>query len=380
MFNFIDKIQFKYHQLKKILTLSNKKIKIIFYSESKFYQKFSYSLIEFFSKKYPGQVYYVSSDLDDKIEDLNVKNLFIGKSLLMGFFFSIIKAEYLFLTLTDLGNHSIKKTKNIDKYIYYNHSGSSTFRGYTEGSFDNYDIILCNGQYQIDEIRFREKQKNIVKKDLVLTGHFYFDYLSKKIDFNQKANEILLAPTWSYEYKNFINENFIHLIEKLIEKNFNVIFRPHPEHFKRSRSILEIVNNKFKSNDKFSLDDKANNLESMQKAKCLITDISDIALEYMLVLNRPVLYLDSSKIHNKNYSYFKDFENIELKFKNEFGLTFNDKDINKIDLLINNSIKNFNLNILDLKQMRDKYYFNFEKTIEKFEKIWEDKIVNFKSD
>ena len=380
MFNFIDKIQFKYHQLKKILTLSNKKIKIIFYSESKFYQKFSYSLIEFFSKKYPGQVYYVSSDLDDKIEDLNVKNLFIGKSLLMGFFFSIIKAEYLFLTLTDLGNHSIKKTKNIDKYIYYNHSGSSTFRGYTEGSFDNYDIILCNGQYQIDEIRFREKQKNIVKKDLVLTGHFYFDYLSKKIDFNQKANEILLAPTWSYEYKNFINENFIHLIEKLIEKNFNVIFRPHPEHFKRSRSILEIVNNKFKSNDKFSLDDKANNLESMQKAKCLITDISDIALEYMLVLNRPVLYLDSSKIHNKNYSYFKDFENIELKFKNEFGLTFNDKDINKINLLINNSIKNFNSNILDLKQMRDKYYFNFEKTIEKFEKIWEDKIVNFKSD
>ena len=380
MFNFIDKIQFKYHQLKKILNLSNKKIKIIFYSESKFYQKFSYSLIEFFSKKYPGQVYYVSSDLDDKIEDLNVKNLFIGKSLLMGFFFSIIKAEYLFLTLTDLGNHSIKKTKNIDKYIYYNHSGSSTFRGYTEGSFDNYDIILCNGQYQIDEIRFREKQKNIVKKDLVLTGHFYFDYLSKKIDFNQKANEILLAPTWSYEYKNFINENFIHLIEKLIEKNFNVIFRPHPEHFKRSRSILEIVNNKFKSNDKFSLDDKANNLESMQKAKCLITDISDIALEYMLVLNRPVLYLDSSKIHNKNYSYFKDFENIELKFKNEFGLTFNDKDINKINLFINNSIKNFNSNILDLKQMRDKYYFNFEKTIEKFEKIWEDKIVNFKSD
>ena len=115
----------------------------------------------------------------------------------------------VFLTLTDLGNHLIKKTKNIDKYIYYNHSGSSTFRSYTEGSFDNYDIILCNGQYQIDEIRFREKQKNIVKKDLVLTGHFYFDYLSKRIDFNQKANEILLAPTWSYEYKNFINGHYI---------------------------------------------------------------------------------------------------------------------------------------------------------------------------
>ena len=130
----------------------------------------------------------------------------------------MIKAEYLFLTLTDLGNHSIKKNKNIDKYVYFNHSGSSTFRGYTEGSFDNYDIILCNGQYQIDEIRFREKRKNISKKDLILTGHFYFDHISKKINHNLNPNEILIAPTWSYDYKNFISENFISIIEVLLKK------------------------------------------------------------------------------------------------------------------------------------------------------------------
>ena len=379
MFKFIKNFRFNYQQLKKILNLSNNKIKIIFYSESKFYQKFSYSLIHFFSKKYPGQVYYVSSDLDDKIENLDIKNLFIGNNLLMGFFFSIIKAEFLFLTITDLDNHSIKKTKNIDNYIYYNHSGSSTFRGYTEGSFDNYDIILCNGQYQVDEIRFREKQKNILKKDLVLTGHFYFDYLSKKIDFNQNPDEILIAPTWSYEYKNFINENFIGIINELLKKDYKVSFRPHPEHYKRSKKILTNIRNEFKSNNNFRIDNDPSNIESMQKAKCLVTDISDIALEYMLVLNRPVLYLESSKIHNKNYSDFKDFENIELKFKNKFGLTFDNKDIHKIDSLINESIINFNSKILDLKQMKDKYYFNFEKTIEKFEKIWEDKIVNSQS-
>ena len=379
MFNLINKIRFNFQQLKKILNLSNKKIKIIFYSESKFYQKFSYSLLDFFSKKYPGQVYYVSSDLNDRIKDLDINNLFIGNGLLMSFFFSIIKAEFLFLTLTDLGNHSIKKTKNIDKYVYYNHSGSSTFRGYTEGSFDNYDIILCNGQYQIDEIRSREKKKNILKKDLVLTGHFYFDFITKKIDFSQKPHEILIAPTWNYEYKNFINENFIQIIDQLLQKNYKVCFRPHPEHFKRSRSILKIINNKFKSNDNFRFDDNASNLDSMQKAKCLVTDISDIALEYLLVLNRPVLYLDSSKIHNKSYSDFKDFETIEIKLKNEFGLTFNDDDIKSIDSLIDDSIKNFGSRILDLKHTKDKYYFNFEKTIEKFEKIWEDIIVNSKS-
>ena len=114
----------------------------------------------------------------------------------------------------------------------------------------------------------------------------------------------------------------------------------------------------------------------MQNAKCLITDISDIALEYMLILNRPVLYLDSSKIHNKNYSDFKDFVNVELKFKDEFGFTFKEEDIKKIDTLINNSVQNFESKISDLNRLRDEYYFNFGKTIQKFEKIWEDQILN----
>jgi len=376
MLDIIKKIKSNFQQFKKIFKLTDKKIKIVFYSESKFYQKFSYSLIEFFSKKYPGQVYYVSSDLDDKIENLNVNNLFIGKGFLMNFFFSIIKSEFLFLTLTDLGNHSIKKNKNVDKYVYYNHSGSSTFRGYTESSFDNYDIILCNGQYQIDEIRFREKQKNIPKKNLVLSGYFYFDIISKNIDFNHVADKILIAPTWSYDYKKFINENFIEIINQLLEKKYKVIFRPHPEHFKRSKEVLKIIDKKFGLNDNFSFDDKVNNLESMQNAKCLITDISDIALEYMLILNRPVLYLDSRKIHNKNYSDFKDFMNMELKFKEEFGLTFKEDEIINIDTLINNSVQIFASKISELNRIRDENYFNFGKTIQKFEKIWEDQILN----
>ena len=46
-------------------------------------------------------------DLNDKIEDLDIKNLFIVNGLLMNLFFSTIKAEFLFMTLTDLNNHSL---------------------------------------------------------------------------------------------------------------------------------------------------------------------------------------------------------------------------------------------------------------------------------
>ena len=113
----------------------------------------------------------------------------------------------------------------------------------------------------------------------------------------------------------------------------------------------------------------------MEKAKCLITDISGIALEYMLLLKRPVLYLNFDRVHNKKIADFKDFEAIELKLKNEFGIIFFEEDITKVDLLVKDSINNFSLKIPILNQFKNKYFFNFGKTIEEFEKTWEDKIL-----
>jgi hypothetical protein len=136
--------------------INSKKLKFIFYSENKSYQKYSYQLIKLLARKYPDEVCYVSSDINDKIISFKTKNLFIGNNLLMKYFFTNIKAENLILTLTDLDNHIIKKTKNIKKYIYFFHAPVSTTKSYTAGAFDNYDIILCNGNYQIDEIRKRE--------------------------------------------------------------------------------------------------------------------------------------------------------------------------------------------------------------------------------
>ena len=377
MFKLIRKIKSNYSILKNIFKVADKKIKILFYSENKFYQKYSYPLIELLVKKYPKQIYYVSSDLNDKIENSDIQNLFIGKGLLMKIFFSIVKADYFFLTLTDLDNHYLKKNKNVNKYIYYFHVAGSTFKGYTKGAFDNYDIILCNGQFQVDEIRFRESQKKIKKKKLILTGYFYFDHILKKINFNQNANEILLAPSWNYEYKNYINENCIRIIDELIKKDYNVTFRPHPEHYKRSMKILKIINNKFSSYQNFRFDNESENIKSMEKAKCLITDTSGISLEYMLLLNRPVLFLEGlDKIHNKDYSDFNNFLAVDQKFKNEFGLFFSENDIKNIDLLIEKSIKNFHLKIPQLNQFKDNFFFNFGKTAERFETILETQIFD----
>lgn len=377
MFKLISKIKSNFSTLKNIFFLADKKIKFIFYSESKFYQKYSCPIIEILARKYPKQVYYVSSDINDKIENFDINNFYIGNGLMMKIFFLIIKAEFFFLTLTDLDNHYLKKSKNVNKYIYYFHGAGSTFKGYTKKAFDNYDIILCNGQFQKNEIEFRENQKGLERKKLLSTGYFYFDHISKKIDFNQNANEILFAPSWTYKHKNFINENCISIIDELLKKNYLVAFRPHPEHFKRSAKILKDIRHKFEFNKNFRFDENPENINSMEKARCLITENSGFFLEYMLVLNRPVLFLDDGidKIHNEDYSDFCNFTALEVKFKNEFCQIFSKKDICKIDILIENSVKNFHLKIPQLNNLRNESFFNFGNTIQKFETILENQIL-----
>ena len=114
----------------------------------------------------------------------------------------------------------------------------------------------------------------------------------------------------------------------------------------------------------------------MEKAKCLITDTSGIYLEYMLILNRPVLFLDGiDKIHNEDYGDYKNFIPIEQKFKNEFGTIFSENEIKNIDLLVENSIKNFNSKIPQLNNLKNNSFFNFGKTIERFETILENQIL-----
>ena len=162
----IDKIKNNYYIFQKIIHLRKIKPKYLFYSEDKKYQKYAYLLIEALVKKHPEEIYYVSSEIDDKINNLDVKNIFIGKGFLMNFFFLIVRAQNMFLTLTDLGNHVVSRTKNINKYIYYFHAPVSTTKNYTATAFDNYDVILCNGDYQIDEIRKREFIKKIKKKKI----------------------------------------------------------------------------------------------------------------------------------------------------------------------------------------------------------------------
>ena len=366
---FINKLKTNYKIFKNILLIRKIKPKFIFFSENKNYQKFSYLLIETIIKKYPKEVYYVSSELDDTFENSDVINFFIGKGFLLNIFFLLVRANNMFLTTTDLDNNAIKKTNNVDKYIYYFHGAVSTTKVYTATAFDNYDIILCNGDYQINEIRKRESIKKIKKKKLIKTGYFYFDYLTQRINKQIVPNEILIAPSWNYNQKNFINENIKEIIQSVLNQGYIVNFRPHPETFKRSITTINNIKQRF-SNESFFLDDKPENINSMENARCLITDNSGIAIEFVLLFKKPVLYFeDSDKIHNIDFSDYSELVSMDKKVKEIFGYTFKKENIRDLDVLINKSISEFVNKETEINNFVDENFYNFGSTIKNFNDI-----------
>ena len=349
-------------KLNHLIRSNELSLKFIFFSEKKTYQKFSKILIEVLSKQYPNQIFYFSLDKNDIIESNSVKNYYIHNKYLAKFFFDTIKGENLFLTLTDLDNHDFKKTNNIKNYIYYFHSPVSTIKNYTPKAFDNYDIIFCNGKFHVEEIRHRENLKKLKSKKLVNTGYFYFDYLNENLKYDAIAEKVLIAPSWNYAETNFINENFIELIDILLEKGEKVIFRPHPEHFKRSKSVLNKIQKKFKSSN-FKFDDQSDNFYSMQESKCLITDSSGIALEYIIVLKRPVLYLnDKDKIHNIDINDYSIIKIIDNELKKKFGKQFKINDFQQIDIIIDQSIKNIKNKSSEIDTFINQNFFNYGET------------------
>ena len=348
--------------INNIKKINKDKPKIIFFSENKAYLKYAYVLIDVINKKYPNQIYYVSSDINDRVNDLNVKNIFIGKGVLMQYFFLTVKGDNMFLTLTDLDNTVVKKNKFIKNYIYFFHGAVSTTKVYTSTAFDNYDTILCNGDYHVKEIELRENAHKLKKKKLIKSGYAYFDYLNYKLNKNEVNNEILIAPSWNKNKKNFINENFVKIIDNVIKSGFKVRFRPHPENLKRSQMYLNSIKKKF-NDEMFVYDDEPDNYKAFEKAKCLITDNSGISIEFFLLMKRPIIYFDDfDKIHNSEIENFKDLETIDDCVKRKFGIFFKENEMNNMKNIIDKSILNFKENSDEVDKFIDINFFNFNKT------------------
>lgn len=324
------------HNLLSFFFLEKNLKKIVFYSEGINYKNYFIDVIKELINKYNLKITYVSSDKKDYINNKSVKNIFIGKGIIRTIFFSSLKCKNFFLTLTDLDNLYLKRSKLCEKYIYLFHSGISAHKGYTKKAFWNYDTIFCNGEYHVKELKEMENVYNLKSKKLIRTGYPYLDFLKSQNDklTTKEIKSILIAPTWINKKNNLFEDFLIDIIENLLSNNYKVTIRPHPEHFKISKKKIEILSEKFDFSKNFSIEKNIVSLKSLIQSDLLITDYSGISLEYILALKKPVIFINSEKKVN-NYEHEKiKLNSIENELKNNFGYELNTNNLNDIISLI----------------------------------------------
>jgi len=374
----MKKFLLSFSSIFEFLTLKEKEKCIFFYSESKYYRDHFIDLIEQCIKKSNKNNFcFITSDYEDyNFHKKILKSLYFKNGFFLYLFFSLLKCKCIIMTLTDLGNH-IAKSKSCYKYIYFFHSLSSTFKRYTKEAFINYDIILTNGQYQKDEILEIEQIYKFPKKEIINMGYFYLDNILKKAKLNSAdANKVLFAPSWNYNKKNLLEDHGLDIINILLKNKFSIILRPHPEHYKRSLKTINKIEEYYKNNNNFKIDTNSSNLDSLEKSQILITDNSAIDMEFGLIFERPIIYIQySDKIHNEDYLRVKS-KNIDDEFKNSVGNKLGIDNLNNLPNFINTIINNNSEKKAYISKFKEKYITNLNNSSEKAADFLIKKFIN----
>lgn len=339
-------------------------MKLIFYSEQSGFYKYYSGIIEYILKNSDIVIHYITSDPNDKIFNLNndrLKTYYIGKNRLISLFMKI-EANMVVMTTPDLQKYYLKRSlvrKDIE-YVYIDHGMPSVNLTLRSGALDYYDTIFATGPEQLEEIRQIEKLRNTKKKNIVEIGFPLIDDLISKYNMynNINNNTILIAP--SHQEDNILESCIDEILEQLLDTEYKIIIRPHPQFIIRNREKVDNLINKYKDkiNENFKIELDFSSNETIYMANLVITDWSGIGMEYSLSTTKPTLYINTKmKIINQEYSKIP-IEPIDLKLRNQIGKAINKSDIinikNIIDELIQNQEKYKKKNI----DVRKKHLYN----------------------
>ena len=97
MMKLIKSIFLNFKIIITINKIAKRNFNIVFFSESKNYQKYSNILLDYLIAKYPNQILYASCDNSDKIKDNRVINLYVGKKSTLQYFFQNLNVEIYLL-------------------------------------------------------------------------------------------------------------------------------------------------------------------------------------------------------------------------------------------------------------------------------------------
>lgn len=323
-------IRFIHHlcEVMRFIQLPKAQRRITFYSEGKNYWPHLERLVLEILTTSNISVCYISSGKDDPglfFRHKNYKTFKVDEGFIRNWLFENIDTDVMVMTMPDLHQYQVKRSKHKVHYVYVQHSLVSMHMIYRKGAFDHYDTIFCSGPHHMNEIRAIEAKYNLPQKNLVKHGYGRLDTIIEKLSEQSQKHKsdithkhVLIAPTWGPE-GTIESGTAEKIVDKLLTNGFRVTLRPHPQTIKYSKDKLDNILIKHLTNKLFHCENNVVDLESFHNSDVMISDWSGAALEYAFGLNKPVIFLDiQKKINNKDYKEVQ-IEPLEISIRKKIG-------------------------------------------------------------
>jgi YidC/Oxa1 family membrane protein insertase len=302
--------------------------RLVFYSEGAFHYRYFEDYINYVLDNSDLSICYITSESNDPVFSLcnkRIRPFFIKNTL--GTAFSRLDSKVVVMTAPDLGNCFIKPARQGVHHIYAMHGVSSVHMGYRQGAFDNYESVLCLGQFQIEELRKSEAVYRTKHKDLILTGYPFLEQLNRKY-MQYRSNTLkrdtplcVIAPTWSplLRQSSIMDSCVLDLVHAFADSEFRVWLRPHPEYIKRHPKEMQKVMQALGKSKNLTLETKLPSLSVLFDADVMITDHSSIAFDFAFGTERPLLFIDTpTRVDNPNWQRI-GMDVVETTFRSKIG-------------------------------------------------------------
>ncbi len=308
--------------------------RVIFYSEGGHDWPHLEGLLRACLAEITGAIVYLSSSDDDPGLTMTAPNLHcygIGGGRIRDWLFEHIDVDVMVLTIPDIDNFQVKRSRHDVHYVYVQHSLVSLHMVYRLGAFDHYDTVFCAGPHHREELRTMERVYATGAKILVDHGYARLDQIvadrltRPRLVNSDRPLHVLIAPSWG---QNCIIESMGEdIIDILLAAGMQATLRPHPQTLRTSPATIQNIRDLFLGHPLFKMDFDVVGEESLHRSDVMISDWSGVAIEYALGLEKPVVFIDlPRKVNNKTY-HRVGLEPLEVSIREKVGIVIPSDDL-----------------------------------------------------
>lgn len=280
----------------KAVGTNAQRIPFVIFSDDKRYWNVFEPICREFNNRGVDLVYMTASP-DDPVLNCkyeHVRGEFIGEHNKAFAKLNFLNAGIVLSTTPGVDVYQWKRSKDVWYYVHMLHAANEV-AGYHMFGIDYYDALMLSGEYQVRDVRYLEKIRNLPEKELIKIGIPYMDEMLNRLQKSYAAEPhertVLLAPSWGQSA--VLHKFGGQIIKILLETGYHIIIRPHPQSFVSEKELIGKIMQEYPESEQLEWNRDNDNSEVLKRSDILISDFSGVIFDFALVYDKPVIYADT---------------------------------------------------------------------------------------